>query len=102
MTTIKQLMLFRETVAVYCENRMEHIKTPCVQNAIASVMLKLVVHILTTILKRDNKGLLETVIATWATNWIRYEHETDAPAARCHIPSNSLFISHPTIRRYIV
>jgi hypothetical protein len=26
-------MLFRETVAVYCENHMEHINTLCGQNA---------------------------------------------------------------------
>jgi hypothetical protein len=26
-------MLFRETVAVYCENHTEHINTPCEQNA---------------------------------------------------------------------
>jgi hypothetical protein len=26
------LMLFRETVAVYCENQMEHINTLCEQN----------------------------------------------------------------------
>jgi hypothetical protein len=26
-------MLFRETVAVYCENRTEHTDTLCVQNA---------------------------------------------------------------------
>jgi hypothetical protein len=26
-------MLFRETVAVYCENHMEHTDTPCSQNS---------------------------------------------------------------------
>jgi hypothetical protein len=28
-----RLMLFRETVAVYCENHMEHTNTLCGQNA---------------------------------------------------------------------
>jgi hypothetical protein len=32
VTTTNRLMLFRETVAVYCENRMEHINTLCGQN----------------------------------------------------------------------
>jgi hypothetical protein len=39
-------MLFRETVAVYCENHMEHIDTLCGQNVEFS-MLKQVVHIVT-------------------------------------------------------
>jgi hypothetical protein len=35
VTTTKpnRLMLFRETVAVYCENHTEHTDTPCRQNA---------------------------------------------------------------------
>jgi hypothetical protein len=37
-------MLFRETVAVYCENRMEHTDTLCGQNAEFS-MRKQAVHI---------------------------------------------------------
>jgi hypothetical protein len=40
-------MLFRETVAVYCENHMEHTDTLCWQNAEFGV-LKQVVHIVTT------------------------------------------------------
>jgi hypothetical protein len=32
-TKTNQLMLFRETVAVYCENHTEHIDTLCGQNA---------------------------------------------------------------------
>jgi hypothetical protein len=32
-TKPNQLMLFRETIAVYCENHMEHINTLCAQNA---------------------------------------------------------------------
>jgi hypothetical protein len=32
-TKTNRLMLFRETVAVYCENHMEHTNTPCGQNA---------------------------------------------------------------------
>jgi hypothetical protein len=39
-------MLFRETVAVYCENHTEHTNTLCGQNA--EFMLKQVVDILTT------------------------------------------------------
>jgi hypothetical protein len=33
VTTPNRLMLFRETVAVYCENRTEHTNTLCGQNA---------------------------------------------------------------------
>jgi hypothetical protein len=29
-------MIFREIIAVYCENRTEHINTPCGQNAVFS------------------------------------------------------------------
>jgi hypothetical protein len=41
-------MLFRETVAVYCENRTEHTNRLCGQNVeICTSMLKQVVHIVT-------------------------------------------------------
>jgi hypothetical protein len=33
-TKTNRLMLFRETVAVYCENHAEHINTFCGQNAV--------------------------------------------------------------------
>jgi hypothetical protein len=33
MTTTDRLTLFRKTVAVYCENHMEHTNTLCGQNA---------------------------------------------------------------------
>jgi hypothetical protein len=33
-TATTRLMLFGETVAVYCENHMEHINTLCGQNAV--------------------------------------------------------------------
>jgi hypothetical protein len=33
ITKINRLMLFRETVAVYCENHTEHIDTLCGQNS---------------------------------------------------------------------
>jgi hypothetical protein len=33
ITTPNRLMLFRETIAVYSENRTEHINTQCGQNA---------------------------------------------------------------------
>jgi hypothetical protein len=39
-------MLFRETVAVYCENHKEHTNTLCGQNA-ELLMLKEVVHMVT-------------------------------------------------------
>jgi hypothetical protein len=32
-TKPNRLMLFRETVAVFCENHMEHTDAPCGQNA---------------------------------------------------------------------
>jgi hypothetical protein len=32
-TKTNRLMLFREIIAVYCENRTEHINTLCGQNA---------------------------------------------------------------------
>jgi hypothetical protein len=47
-------MLFKETVAVYCENHKEHINTLCGQNADVN-MLKQVVHIATTKFYRINK-----------------------------------------------
>jgi hypothetical protein len=50
-TRPNQLMLFRERVAVYCENHTEHTDTPCGQNAGFS-MLRQVVYIVTTGLKR--------------------------------------------------
>jgi hypothetical protein len=43
-------MLFRKTVAVYCEKHTKHINTLCGQNAAFNV-LKQVVRILTTELK---------------------------------------------------
>jgi hypothetical protein len=46
-------MLFRETVAVYCETHMEHTDTLCGQNT-EFCMLKHVVHIVTTGLYRVN------------------------------------------------
>jgi hypothetical protein len=45
-TETNRLMLFGETVAVYCENHTEHINTVCGQNAEFSV-LKNVVYIIT-------------------------------------------------------
>jgi hypothetical protein len=33
-TKPNRLMLFRETIAVYCENHTEHTDTPCGQNAV--------------------------------------------------------------------
>jgi hypothetical protein len=42
-TKSNRLMLFRETVAVYCENRMEHTNTLLEQNA-EFMALKQVVH----------------------------------------------------------
>jgi hypothetical protein len=39
-------MLFRETVAVYCENHAERLNTLCGQNVLF-LMLKQVVHIVT-------------------------------------------------------
>jgi hypothetical protein len=47
-------MLFRERVAVYCENHTEHANTLCGQNAEFS-MLQQVVHIVTTGLRRVNE-----------------------------------------------
>jgi hypothetical protein len=45
-TKPNRLMLFRETVTVYCENHTEHINTLCGQNT----ELKEVVHIVTVVL----------------------------------------------------
>jgi translation initiation factor IF-1 len=42
-------MLFRETVAVYCENRTEHTDTLCGRMQ-SSDMLKQVVHVVTAVL----------------------------------------------------
>jgi hypothetical protein len=57
-TKPNRLMLFRETVAVYCENHTEHINTLCRQNAEAS-MLKRMVH-------KDTTGLEGT---EWRNNF---------------------------------
>jgi hypothetical protein len=46
-TKPNRLMLFRETVAVYCENHTEHTDTLCGQNA-HFCMLKEEVHTVTT------------------------------------------------------
>jgi hypothetical protein len=46
-TKPNRLMLFRETVAVYCENHVEHTDALCRQNA-GFIVLKQVVRILTT------------------------------------------------------
>jgi hypothetical protein len=43
-TKTNRLILFRETVAVYCENHTKHINTLCGQNAENFSMLKQVVH----------------------------------------------------------
>jgi hypothetical protein len=43
VTEPNKLMLFRETVAVYCENHTEHINTLCGQNAV--LMLNQEAHI---------------------------------------------------------
>jgi hypothetical protein len=48
-TKPNRLMLFREIIAVYCENHTEHINTLCGQNAVI-LMLKQVVHMVTTVL----------------------------------------------------
>jgi hypothetical protein len=48
-TEANRLMLFRETVAVYCENHAEHINTLCGQNAECFIS-KYVVRIATTVL----------------------------------------------------
>jgi hypothetical protein len=43
-------MLFRETVAVYCENHKEHISTLCVGRMQSVSVLKQVVHIVTAVM----------------------------------------------------
>jgi hypothetical protein len=48
-------MLFKEIIAVYCENHTEHINALCCQNT-DGFMLKQVVHIVTWRLK---SGILE-------------------------------------------
>jgi hypothetical protein len=49
-TETNRLILFGETVAVYCENHTEHINTLCEQNCRVVLMLKRAVHIVTTVL----------------------------------------------------
>jgi hypothetical protein len=39
-TKTNRLMLFREIIAVYCENNTEHINTLCRQNALRAVHTK--------------------------------------------------------------
>jgi hypothetical protein len=47
VTKPSRLLLFRETVAVYCENRTEHTDALCGQN-VEFLYLKAGVHIVTT------------------------------------------------------
>jgi hypothetical protein len=47
-TKLNRLMLFRKTVAVYCENHTEHRDTPCWQTAKFSLFSKQVLHVATT------------------------------------------------------
>jgi hypothetical protein len=54
MTTTNRLMLFGGKVAVYCDNHMERTDTLCGQNA-EFLMLKHVVHIITTGLRLNEK-----------------------------------------------
>jgi hypothetical protein len=50
-------MLFREIIAVYCENHMEYINTVCRQS-VEFLMLKHVVYIVTTVLRlNENKSV---------------------------------------------
>jgi hypothetical protein len=55
-------MLFREIIAVYCENHTEHINTLCGQNA-ESLMLTQVVYILTSVLQSVNERAFGTHFA---------------------------------------
>jgi hypothetical protein len=43
-------MLFKETIAVYCENRTEHTNTLCVQSAEIILMLN---HVLSFIIRQN-------------------------------------------------
>jgi hypothetical protein len=55
-------MLFGETVAVYCENRMEHINILCGQN-VEFYCVKQVVRIVTTGLYRVKAPRLKTCLS---------------------------------------
>jgi hypothetical protein len=46
MTKPNRVMLFREIIAVFCENHMEHANTLCGQNTDGFLMLKLVVNVI--------------------------------------------------------
>jgi hypothetical protein len=54
-TKPNRLMLFGETVAVYCENHTEHISTLSRQNAWSSNG-KQAVHIITAVLEKPGRG----------------------------------------------
>jgi hypothetical protein len=56
-------MLFRETVAVYCENHREHTNTLCLGRMQSISMLKQVVYIVATGLKKGNKYKLKSMFS---------------------------------------
>jgi hypothetical protein len=48
-TKPNRLMLFREIIAVYCENNTEHTDTLCIGEVLFFLPLKYVVHVVTTV-----------------------------------------------------
>jgi hypothetical protein len=68
-------MLFRETVAVYCEKHTEHINTLCGQNAvyIISVRTSQETHYVSA--KKPNRlMLLQEIIAAYCENHVTYKY----------------------------
>jgi hypothetical protein len=64
-TSQGRLMLFRETIAVYCE-KMEHINTLCGKNA------QIVAHIVTTALRKVSKHYIKVIeLIECSTNLLR-------------------------------
>jgi hypothetical protein len=56
-------MLFKEIIAVYCENRMKHTGLRVTHCVVKTLMLKQVVQIVTVVLKRMKPHHLISVIA---------------------------------------
>jgi hypothetical protein len=52
----KQLSLYKERIAVHCENRMKHTNTQCEKTEDFFLMLKQFVYMLTNLLKRVKLG----------------------------------------------
>lgn len=78
VTAVNRLMLFKETIAVYCKNYSEQINTLCVQNS-EVVILKRVRRNITTVLLSIQVRLCE-----WTVQTDSYHCEPPRPLSASH------------------